>query len=62
MTLTELKKTVKKYSSTEKANVLQRFFKTGPGEYAEGDIFAGLTVPTSRKIARKFRGLSYNDL
>lgn len=62
MNINELKKTVKRYSSAEKANVLQRFFKTGKGEYAEGDIFAGLTVPTSRKIARKFKSLSYNDL
>lgn len=62
MDITELKKTVKKYSNPEKANILQRFFKTGKGEYAEGDIFAGLTVPTSRKIARQFKSLSYNDL
>jgi len=62
MNIPELKKTVKKYSSLEKANVLQRFFKTGKGEYAEGDIFAGLTVPTSRKIARQFKNLSYSEL
>ena len=62
MNISELKKTVKKYSHPGKADVLQRFFKTGKGEYAEGDVFAGLSVPTSRKIARQFKGLSYNDL
>lgn len=38
----------------EKINDLKRFFKTGPGEYAEGDIFIGLTVPDNRSISRKF--------
>ncbi|MBU4333131.1 MAG: DNA alkylation repair protein, partial [Candidatus Omnitrophica bacterium] len=45
-----IKKELKKYSNTEKANILQRFFKTGPGEYAEGDIFIGLKVPEIRSV------------
>lgn len=36
----------------EKARFLQRFFKTGPGQYAEGDVFLGLVVPLTRNIAR----------
>lgn len=38
---------------------LARYFKTGPGEYAEGDRFLGIRVPALRILARRFRGLSH---
>lgn len=62
MSLAELQKTVKKNSNAYLSEFLQRFFKTGKGDYAEGDVFAGIKVPTSRKIARQFKDLVFDDL
>lgn len=39
-----------------------RFFKTGPGQYGEGDIFIGLTVPNTRVVARRYRDLPRADV
>ncbi|MDA0986633.1 MAG: DNA alkylation repair protein [Bacteroidetes bacterium] len=60
--LSELQKEVKQKSNIEKAKFLQRFFKTGKGDYAEGDVFAGLTNPISHKIAKKYFELTFTEL
>jgi 3-methyladenine DNA glycosylase AlkD len=54
----KVKRELRKYSHKDKALVLKRFFKTGPGEYAEGDIFIGVQVPSIRKVAQRFHGLA----
>ncbi len=45
-----------------KAHNLAWFFKTGPGEYGEGDVFLGITVPMSRKIALRYTHLPLEDI
>ena len=42
--------------------ILQRFFKTGPGEYAEGDRFIGVKVPDIRSVCRECRGVPLNEM
>ncbi len=60
--LSRAERAIQKARNPKKALVLQRFFKTRPGEYGAGDVFLGLTVPVSRKIARTYRALSFTDI
>jgi 3-methyladenine DNA glycosylase AlkD len=45
----------------EKARILQRFFKTAPGEYGAGDRFIGLRVPEIRKLAKEYHSLPFSE-
>ena len=54
----EIKKKLKRLGNSEHAEVSQRFFKTGPGEYGEGDVFLGIKVPVLRRIAKEIDALS----
>ena len=60
--LNSLKKDVRRLSSPERAKSNQWFFKTGPGEYGEGDVFIGLTMPKVREIAKKYIHLNMNEV
>lgn len=53
MTLSSIKQDLKKVSSKKRAETNAWFFKTGPGEYGEGDVFIGVSVPDLRKVAKK---------
>lgn len=60
--ISSIKDTIKSLCDPLRIPILQKFFKTKIGEYAEGDIFIGLTVPNIRKIAKQFFNLSLSDL
>lgn len=53
---------LKKFKNPAKAQILQRFFKTGKGQYAEGDVFWGITVPVQRRVARQCIDMSLEEL
>ena len=61
MLLTKIRKELRTYASPKKAAIARRFFKTGPGEYGEGDIFIGVKVPELRLVARAFEVLPLNE-
>ena len=62
MNAVDLQNILNQHASDTDAIFLQRFFKTGPGEYGEGDLFIGLRVPQTRQICRDFFELSIDQI
>jgi 3-methyladenine DNA glycosylase AlkD len=60
--LNDLLQELKNSADSKKEKVFIRFFKTGKGEYGEGDKFLGITVPLLRVISKKYQELDLNDL
>ena len=59
--LNDLQQSLESLGNPDIAEHSQRFFKTGPGEYGEGDLFRGIRVPILRKTAKAYRDLSLDD-
>lgn len=62
MTAATILKRLKSLGNPEKAKVLSGFFKTGKGQYGEGDRFLGVTVPQQRAIAKEYRDLPFPEI
>ena len=58
----QIRKELRRHASPAKKDVYERFFKTGKGEYGEGDLFIGITVPETRSVAKKFSGLPLREV
>ena len=62
MNAKDVKQKLKSLASPDVAKSSVRFFKTGQGEYGEGDIFIGIKVPTLRTVSREFRSLPLEEV
>ena len=58
----QLREELKSRANPEKAVMLQKFFKTGKGQYGEGDVFLGITVPETRELAKKHHNFPLNKI
>lgn len=62
MTAAAIKRQMKQMARPAVATKQQTFYKTGPGEYGEGDVFMGLTVPEQRQIAKANRYMEFEEI
>lgn len=59
----QIENELKRYSNSKKAKHSQKFFKTGKGQYGEGDIFLGITNPEIKSIVKEYyKEMSLNNL
>ncbi len=62
MTVDQIRLKLQKLKDDKRAQGLQRFFKTGPGQYGEGDVFLGIRVPDLRSLAREHRTARLSEI
>lgn len=62
MAISSVKKELLKNGDKEQAKHLSRFFKTGKGQYGEGDVFLGIKVPVQREIVKKFKDAELKEI
>jgi 3-methyladenine DNA glycosylase AlkD len=60
--LKQIRNDLSKLKDSKKAKLLSGFFKTGKGQYGEGDNFLGIVVPKQRKVAKQYNHLGLNEL
>jgi 3-methyladenine DNA glycosylase AlkD len=61
MTAKDIRFRLQKLGDKQRSRFLQKFFKTGRGEYGEGDLFLGIRVPEVRKLAKQCQGLPVRE-
>ena len=61
-TLQNIRQAFQQLSDPARAKHSQKFFRTGPGEYGEGDRFLGITVPLTRKMAKQCKSLTHQEI
>ncbi len=61
-TALDVENALRAFSHPDKVKAYEWFFKTGPGQYGEGDVFIGVRVPENRSVAKRFRNIGEAEI